>query len=254
LAKSQRQHRPLWTFTAPKRAEQHATSMPLIGGLKKPTALGMTGAGSPSAVADFNWNGRNGQSHWFRSTSAYEPPNRPSKGRFGVKTGGSGERRLPGKKFGPGRAASGQTLAFDCVADAPRTHSRIRVNRNSGLSIMRSTRWSRHQRQYTKECRLVTVSVAIWPRIALASFRGSGMSMHIMRVSRSAPKSIDDYALTGCFGDEVARRASHGGPHKEGDPHPPDACRSLGRRRALGRRFSNAILPGHGHSLGCLMP
>lgn len=34
--------------------------MPLIGGLKKPTALGMTGAGSPSAVADFNWNGRNG--------------------------------------------------------------------------------------------------------------------------------------------------------------------------------------------------
>jgi hypothetical protein len=42
--------------------------MPLIGGLEKPTALGMTGAGLPNAVADFNWNGR--QSRWSRSTSA----------------------------------------------------------------------------------------------------------------------------------------------------------------------------------------
>jgi hypothetical protein len=30
LAKSRRQHRPAWTFTAPKRADEHATSISLI--------------------------------------------------------------------------------------------------------------------------------------------------------------------------------------------------------------------------------
>jgi ubiquinone/menaquinone biosynthesis C-methylase UbiE len=30
LATSRRQHRPAWTFTAPKQVEEHATSIPLI--------------------------------------------------------------------------------------------------------------------------------------------------------------------------------------------------------------------------------